>query len=318
MEKVIEACKKNTIAGLESPTGTGKTLCLLCASLAYLRHERQRLIEERENNFDVIDKTEKIKQPVIYYTSRTHAQLTNVIQELQKTCYKPINSIITSRDQMCINSLLGGFKGNSLTMRCQIQIKTHQCKFFKGKSNLNATWGSYDGKTIDELKEIAKKAKFCPFFFERDKSIHSDLIFLPYNYIFDPAIKKKMNIQMKNSILIIDEAHNIQDVCNDSVSKDFDTFMIDEILKELKGLKNQLEENNGVGELNLERGLGDGKNSKNLNFDPINLEQLKYEINILNNIKNTLLGFKVQSGDKWPNFGMKLDGKGFFDLFYLG
>ena len=94
MEKVIEACQKNTIAGLESPTGTGKTLCLLCASLAYLRHERQRLINERNNNFDVVDKTEKIKQPVIYYTSRTHAQLANVIQELQKTCYRPINAII--------------------------------------------------------------------------------------------------------------------------------------------------------------------------------------------------------------------------------
>ena len=319
MEKVIEACKKNTIAGLESPTGTGKTLCLLCASLAYLRYERQRLIDERNNNFDVVDKTEKIKQPVIYYTSRTHAQLANVIQELQKTCYRPRNAIISSREQMCVNELIRGFHGNTLNMKCQFAQKRNQCRYFKGKNNQSTTWGAYDGKTIEELKEIAKKAKFCPFFFERDKSIHSDLIFLPYNYIFDPSIKKRMNIQMKNSILIIDEAHNIQEVCNDAVSKDLDTNMMEEILSDLKSLKIFLEENQivGVGE-DMEGGPRNGKNSKNINLEPINIEQLKYEINILNNIKNTLNNFRVQSGDKWPNFGLKLDAKGLFDLFYLG
>ena len=323
MEKVIEACKKNTIAGLESPTGTGKTLCLLCSSLAYLRHERQRLIEERNNNnLDDDDKTEKIKQPVIYYTSRTHAQLANVIQELKKTCYRPRNAIISSREQMCVNELIKGFHGNTLNMKCQFAQKRNQCRYFKGKINHDMTWGAYDGKTIEELRDIAKKAKFCPFFFERDKSIHSDLIFLPYNYIFDPSIKKRMNIQMKNAILIVDEAHNIQEVCNDAVSKDFDTKTIEEILSDLKSLKIFLEENQ-IGGLGMrdemdEGGARKGKNSKNINLEPINIDQLKYEINILSNIRNALNNFHVQSGDKWPNFGLKLDAKSIFELFYKG
>ena len=292
MEKVIQACKDKTIAGLESPTGTGKTLCLLCASLAYLKYERERLINERNNNFDVIDNTEKIRQPIIYYTSRTHAQLSNVIQELQKTCYRPRNAIISSRDQMCVNELIRGFHGHTLNMKCQFAQKKNQCRYFKGKNNLNMTWSAYDGKTVEELKDIAKKLKFCPFFFERDKSIHSDLIFLPYNYIFDPSIKKRMKIQMKNAILIVDEAHNIQEVCNDSVSKDFDSNMIDEVLGDLKSLKIFLEEGQVNGTY-IDGAMNEKSSKNNIRSEPINLEQLKNEINILNNIKTTLMEYKV-------------------------
>ena len=298
MEKVIEACKNKTIAGLESPTGTGKTLCLLCASLAYLKYERERLINERRNNFDVLDNTEKIRQPIIYYTSRTHAQLSNVIQELQKTCYRPRNSIISSRDQLCPNDLMRRFKGNALNMKCQYFQKRGECKYFKGKNNLNMTWCAYDGKTAEELKEIAKKRKFCPFFFERDKSIHSDLIFLPYNYIFDPSIKKRMKIQMNNSILIIDEAHNIQEVCNDAVSKDFNSSMIDEVINDLKSLKTFLEEKQLTGA--YMDGSRNEKSQNNPNSEPINIEQVKNEINILTNIKNKLMEFQL---------GQEIDGQ---------
>ena len=316
MEKVIEACKNKTIAGLESPTGTGKTLCLLCASLAYLKYERERLINERRNNFDILDSTEKIRQPIIYYTSRTHAQLSNVIQELQKTCYRPRNSIISSRDQMCVNELTKGLRGHTLNMKCQFLQKKGDCKYFKGKTNLNMTWCAYDGKTVEELKDIAKKRKFCPFFFERDKSIHSDLIFLPYNYIFDPSIKKRMKIQMINSILIIDEAHNIQEVCNDAVSKDFNSNMIDEVINDLKSLKIFLEENQLTG--TYMDGSRNEKSQKNPSSEPINIEQVKNEITILTNIKNKLMEYQIRTGDKWPNFGLKLDAKSFFDLFYIG
>lgn len=42
MEQVIASLQENERNGLlQSPTGTGKTLCLLCATLGFLKHQRK-------------------------------------------------------------------------------------------------------------------------------------------------------------------------------------------------------------------------------------------------------------------------------------
>ena len=90
MEKVIEALETSENGLLQSPTGTGKTLCLLCASLAWLNYKRKNM-----NN--------KEDKPIrILYSSRTHAQLKQVFNELKNTAYRPLTTIIGSRDHYCI------------------------------------------------------------------------------------------------------------------------------------------------------------------------------------------------------------------------
>ena len=42
------------------------------------------------------------------------------------------------------------------------------------------------------------------------------MVFCPYNYLVDPVIRASMDINLKNCVVIFDEAHNIEDVARDA------------------------------------------------------------------------------------------------------
>jgi regulator of telomere elongation helicase 1 len=169
---VIDALNGKKHALLQSPTGTGKTLCLLCATLAWLKHHRE--------TTPVMEGEEGIVR--IIYSSRTHSQLKQVQSELGKTIYRPKSAILASRDQLCVNKQLAQLKGAQLNAACKkARQKDHSCTFYEEFSKCAFCLTSLihiDEKQIlskfserildiEEICSNGASNKFCPYYFQR-------------------------------------------------------------------------------------------------------------------------------------------------------
>jgi len=84
------------------------------------------------------------------------------------------------------------------------------------------------------MVQLGKKVRGCPYYAARKLYEGAEVIFCPYNYIIDPVIRKILDINLKNSIVILDEAHNIEDASRGAGSLNIDKNMLEVLLKELK------------------------------------------------------------------------------------
>nr|PVC53634.1 helicase [Theileria orientalis] len=252
MESVIKAIKDGKNALLESPTGTGKTLSLICASLACILSNKTNKIlggktleEEKKVNQDdilvsqlislkgAIEKDLKKPKSIlsnkmnIIYTSRTHSQLKQVISEVRKSSYckefhqKGLKAaLLASRDLLCINPAKGNLSGDHLNNFCRLLVQNRKCIYYNSlrgsKNNEEAQFNEL--VDIEDMVKMGKRGTFCPYFAVKDAQENADLILVPYNYLLSPSVRDAMDLKTKNSIVIIDEAHNVESVAEEASS----------------------------------------------------------------------------------------------------
>ena len=161
------------------------------------------------------------KAPTIVYASRTHSQLTQVVNELKKTAYAPRTIVLGSRQQMCIHPRVSEQRGAVQNNQCRTLVKNRSCVYHRNVE----TFVKPAGAGIQDIEEIAamgRARQVCPYYYSRSPGtlVDADVVFVPYNYIIDRSARRGLDLNWDNCVIIFDEAHNLDQVCSDSASFD--------------------------------------------------------------------------------------------------
>ena len=109
--------------------GTGKSAAILCSALAWQRYHSKGPNPDTVNasnaNSESSDSSPK-GLTRIFYCSRTHTQVKQMISTLQNTPYRPTMAILGSRDKLCIHEDLRPRNGSRPSF--QSLNVNHECK----------------------------------------------------------------------------------------------------------------------------------------------------------------------------------------------
>ncbi|KAI1724657.1 helical and beta-bridge domain-containing protein [Ditylenchus destructor] len=224
MEELKKALDAPGHCVLEMPSGTGKTVSLLSLVIAYMRRYPDRLHK-------------------LIYCSRTIPEIEKCIEELKhlynyyrNTTNSPLNLLalaMSARKNLCVNESVSSLRvGTAVDGACQRLTAS----FVRAKRRLNPSLPScpfyekFDEQrdvalpkgvyNLNDLKEWGQENGICPYFLAKLSINRADIIEL------NPR-----------SCVVFDEAHNIDNVCIESMSVSINRKSMDKCAKNIEDLE---------------------------------------------------------------------------------
>ncbi|EKG21185.1 Xeroderma pigmentosum group D protein [Macrophomina phaseolina MS6] len=210
---------------LEMPSGTGKTVSLLSLIIAYQQHqpEKRKLI----------------------YCSRTMSEIEKALHELKALMKYRTEQLgyeedfrglgLTSRKNLCLHPSVKREKNGAVVdARCRsltagfVKEKKERgedvdlCIYHDNLDLLEPHNLIPPGVfTFDDILRYGEDHKQCPYFTARRMMPFCNVIIYSYHYLLDPKIAERVSKELsKDCIVVFDEAHNIDNVCIESLSID--------------------------------------------------------------------------------------------------
>lgn len=237
---------------LEMPTGTGKTVCLIS------------LITSYQYQYPHVGK--------LIYCTRTVPEMTKCMEEIKRVIayrkkMKPIDGdkvlalCLSSRRNMCIHprvidegdretvdslcrSMTASWvrsrasEGGSPAGDSEHGLCSYYENYDKDGTNAEIPKGVY---SLDDLKELGEEKGWCPYFMTRRLLHYSNIIVYNYQYMLDPKVANLVSKDLEaESIVVFDEAHNIDNVCIEALSVTLDKRLMDASFRSVNRLQQKV------------------------------------------------------------------------------
>jgi len=242
---------------LEMPSGTGKTVSLLSLIVAYQQHypEHRKLI----------------------YCSRTMSEIEKALAELRALMQYRSDQLgfaedfrglgLTSRKNLCLHPSVKREKSGAVVdARCRsltagfVKEKKDRgedvdvCVYHDNLDHLEPHNLIPPGVfTLDGLIRYGEEHKQCPYFSARRMMPFCNVIIYSYHYLLDPKIAERVSKELsKDCIVVFDEAHNIDNVCIESLSIDLTEDSLRKATRGANNLERKIEEMKASDEAKLQ------------------------------------------------------------------
>jgi DNA excision repair protein ERCC-2 len=233
MDIVYRAISEGKHCIVSAPTGVGKTAAALVPAVKHL--------------------LEKKAKRIIFLTTR-HTQHRIAIETISKINEKnnislKIGDIIGKRwmcsqlnaDKMRSSDFFEFCKSLRKSDRCEFYTNTRKNAGFTNNAKMVVSQLEKTFSNVERIREFSSDLRLCPYEIAMEIARNADLIICDYQYIFNPGIRagflKKSGISLSDSVIIVDEAHNLPKRLRDILSARITTRIIKRSILQAKRYK---------------------------------------------------------------------------------
>mmetsp|Transcript_27410 Transcript_27410/g.65173 ORF Transcript_27410/g.65173 Transcript_27410/m.65173 type:complete len:831 (+) Transcript_27410:232-2724(+) len=136
----------------------------------------------------------------------------------------------------------GGPPGGSGTAAARGGDDENCCTYFdqfrEAGEAISMPSGIYD---LESLKEWGKGRGWCPYYLTRQAINHANVLCFNYQYMLDPKVAKMVSKELEaESIVVFDEAHNIDSVCIEAFSVSIHARSLEQATRSLGRLSGEI------------------------------------------------------------------------------